>query len=465
MKTGCRDERLVRRRLLLAAAVLPAWPAHAWTPARRLDLVSILDFQEMAGTDWTAAFNMACTVARRVHIPAGEYVLRSAGVPSDTEIFGDGDSSILRMPSDARYLITVDSGSADIERNVRAMSMRGLQLRASCDTDGMSEFRHLLSLNGVSRVRLERILFRGFRGDAVYLGSGNDGNSERHNAGIDIVDCRFDGINRENRNGISVIDCDGLLVDRCRFENLTRRNMPGAIDVEPNRNPYHVVRNIHLRRNRFNRVGGNAAVISVYVPAEAPAPRNIVVEDNVSDDYLGSGSFFHYNDNRPPAREATDAAIVVRRNEASAGAASVALASGKGIVLAENRFRDFRLSARVGFDSPTLGVRNVTLKNNLFERCGTSAPSAVTVHRADGVLFASNRFIDGGDPRMRASSAVLFARGRSSGVVFEGNRFETNGKRDAVAIQTDPAHALAPATNRFAGNMLNGLVSFFQTDP
>lgn len=463
MKRAPHSGDLQRRRLLLAAAAaLMPWRAAAGGQVKSSDTVSILDFGAQPGTDCTGAFNQACSVARRVHVPAGEYLLREAGWPSDTEIFGDGDRSILRMPADAAYLITNDSGSASPRQNIAGLLMRDLQLRGSCDADGMSEFRHLVSLNGVSGVRFERVLFRGFRGDAVYLGSGNRGASERHNTDVVIADCRFDGINRENRNGISVIDCDGLLVDGCRFENLTRHNMPGAIDIEPNRHPYHVVRHIHLRGNRFRRIGGSVGVISVYVLAGTPAPRDILVEHNLSEDYLGTGGFFHYNDNRAPAPESAHANVVVRDNDARRGATSFLLLSGKGIVLARNRFRDFAHSARIGSPVPAMASRDIALEGNLLQRCGTAGQSAVTVHSVDGLRFASNRFVDAGSAAAATSAAVLFGRGQSSGVSFENNCFETASPRRLIAIRKDPAHVLDPASNRFDANSLNGLANFFQ---
>lgn len=461
------ESRMRKRRMLLQAPfALAAWAAAPTTGLARekpVDTVSLLQFRPQSGNDWTAAFNLAVSLARRVHVPAGEYLLTSADWPPDTEIFGDGDQSVLRMPADAAYLITNDSGSPSPTHNIRRLHMHDLQLRGSCDTDGMSEFRHLLSLNGVSDVRFERVLFRGFRGDGLYLGSGNRGDSERHNTDVKVINCRFDGINRENRNGISVIDCDGLLVEGCRFRDLTRRNMPGAIDIEPNRKAWHVVRNIHIRRNRFQRVGGNAGVISVYVPAVTPLPRRIVVEENIGEQYLGTGSFFHYNDNRAPGTDTPPAGILLHRNDARDGVSGFALMSGKGIVLSANRFRDFSRPALIGHLPATLAVSDLTLVGNLMERCGSAGASAITVHRADGLLFASNRFVDAGNPGVPAASAVLFADGCSSAVVFEDNQFESRSRRRLIAIRKDPAHVMDTSRNRFGKNRLNGLANFFQT--
>lgn len=453
-----------RRRLLVAAglAVVPAWGAARDKP---LNLVSLRDFQPGAGSDWTAALNQACALARRVYIPPGEYAIRGARWPADTEIFGDGECSILRMPEDAPYLLTNDSGSPLVRHNIAGLSMHDLQLRGGCDLAGMSEFRHLVSLNGVSDVRFQDVLFRGFRGDALYLGSGNRGDAARHNTAVAVRRCRFDGINRQNRNGISVIDCDGLLVEDCEFTRLTRHDMPGAIDIEPNRNPYHVVRDIAIRRNRFRGVGGNVGVISVYVQPVTAIPQDIVVEDNLSEAYLGSGSFFHYNDNRLPAAGSRQVGIRVAGNAARGGASAFVLHAGSGILLEANRFRDFLRPSRIGYAAPGMLVRGVRLEGNVMLRCGSAGQCAVAVYQADDLQFLCNRFIESGSAAASAASAVLFERGRSSHVVFEGNVFRSSRPRALFAIRKDPSHVLTPQSNRFAGNRLHGLVSFFQAGP
>lgn len=471
-KTGDVQPDQLRRRLLVTASLsligcgivrpLAAAPYMASQPVsdKPHDLVNIHDFQSGPTSDWTAAFRQASAVARRVYFPAGEYTLRSAILSSDTELFGDGDATVLRMPPEAETLLVADSGSADISRNVLGLHLHDIQLRATAEIDGISEFRHLVSLHGVTGARFSRVLFKGFRGDGLYLGSGMRAGVERHNANIVIESCRFDGVNRANRNAVTVIDCDGLLIEHCEFLNTTQPNMPGAIDMEPNTFPFHIIRNVRIRQNRFDGIGGNVGAIAVYVPAQvAHPPENIIVEDNVSLNYVGSGAFFSYNDNRRASSTGPDNHIKVLRNRASGGACSFSLASGKGITLQENTFTDFTQGGRIGAPSARHSVRNLQVLGNTMTRCGTRSGSALYVYSADHVHFSRNKFIESGSSN--AASAIMFVVGRSSYIEFVDNEFRGPTGRVGYAVQSDTRHVFDPSTNRFSGNQINGLGSVF----
>jgi hypothetical protein len=456
-----------RRRCLLgfgAAALtgLAGMQASRAQPeaGKQYDLVNLLSFQNHP-SDWTEALNQASAVARRVYIPAGEYLIRSARWPSNTEIFGDGDASVLRMPADAGHLIYNDSGSPAVEHNIANLAMRDLQLRGTCDVDGFSEFRHLLSLNGVTGVHIQRVLFRGFRGDGLYLGSGS---AERHNSNITVEACRFDGINRRNRNAISVIDCDGLLVENCRFDNVTSPKMPGAVDIEPNENPFHIVRNIRIRKNSFNNIGGNAGVVAVFVPAKVMrAPANISVEENISDNYAGTGAFFLFNDHRPPNGRSEESNIRLVGNRARRGASPFLLLTGRQGVVQDNDFSDFSRSGFIGYSAPVYAVSDFSFYRNTMTRCGLVAGSAVTIFNGDGLRFTGNRFIDSGNGNPITAAAIVFAHGRSANVDFDSNEFSARPGTSLAAIRNEVGHVFVPATNRFAGNRLHGLENHFRS--
>lgn len=439
---------------------------HAQTGmGKQIELVNLLNFATPGVSDWTAALNQATAIARRVYIPAGEYLLRGADWPADTELFGDGDATVLRVPADANYLITNDSGSHLEQGNIVNLFMHDLQLRGTCDVDGFSEFRHLVSLNGVTGARFSRVLFKGFRGDGLYVGSGNSGRTERHNRDVSLDTCRFDGINRQNRNGITVIDCDGFRVEDCTFENMTSARMPGAIDIEPNPNPYHLVRNIGILRNRFNNIGGNVGVIAVYVPAVVVAtPANITVELNMSDNYAGTGAFFMFNDNRLPYAGSPENNIRVAGNYARQGVRPFLILGGKRVILEANTFTDFSRPGFVGFSGnsgATSSVRDLRFFRNTLTRCGFRESSAVTVFNVDGARFVGNRFIDPANGNPVTSSAIRFARGKSSGIIFSDNEFLSHPGKSLAAIRTEPEHVFTPATNRFARNRLHGQENHF----
>jgi hypothetical protein len=86
---------------------------------------------------------------------------------------------------------------------------------------------------------IDNCVIEGFRGDGIIFGSGLNDNAapntltERHNVDVTVTNCYIDGVNNDNRNGISVIDGNGVTIENNYFTRCSRSNMPGAIDIEP----------------------------------------------------------------------------------------------------------------------------------------------------------------------------------------------------------------------------------------
>lgn len=192
--------------------------------------------------DDTAAINAAIGAGSIIYFPAGTYLIKgtnSAGLDgvnitgSNKTLYGDHDATIIKQHSSSQYAVSINrynGGTTDVADNVKNITIRNLKFLA---TDDFDEHRHLLNVNAVSELLVENCTFEGFRGDGLYIGSGNEPDIERHNERVTVVNCRFDGVNQQNRNGITIIDCDSALVDNCSFRNTTTSAMPGAIDVEP----------------------------------------------------------------------------------------------------------------------------------------------------------------------------------------------------------------------------------------
>src|SRR4029079_9826658 len=137
-----------------------------------------------------------------VNVPAGTFLVHNLPLRAGLTLAGGGEASVLRSKTGPGFALLCDSGSPDLASNVRGIVVRNLQLRGSCDTDGFEEHQHLASLNGVSDVTFHNVIFRGFRGDGLYVGSGwNSPKAERHNRNVLVRSCTFDGINHQNRNG------------------------------------------------------------------------------------------------------------------------------------------------------------------------------------------------------------------------------------------------------------------------
>ncbi len=452
-----------RHALGLLAAALPIGDAGAASTAGEGVDVTAHGADPTGQRDSSEAFRKALAQSPKIRVPAGIYLLGNVELSSGASITGAGESSVLKQHPQARFAVLADSGSPRLSSNLRAIRLSNLQLRGSCDSDGFSEFVHLVSLNGVSDVVVDNVLFRGFRGDGLYIGSGNIGGQERHNTQVTLRNCVFDGINHQNRNGVSVIDCDGLVIEDCRFINTTKADMPGAIDLEPDGESFHVVRNAHIARNTFIGVGGHGGAIAIYIPRGVlTKPTGILIENNTIDDALTNAfSFEQPAGMRGPAADTTQ--LVFRGNRIHRCAARPFRLRGvEGAVLSDNLFADTLQDAQIGFDRPEDDVHDVTLRDNVFERCGSHEDAGLQVFSASDVRFERNSWLDCGNGA-RDSSAVRFASGSSQRVRFAGNTFASATHRTAHAVSAAPGRRFDAGGNVFApdNQLKDGLTNAF----
>jgi hypothetical protein len=413
----------------------------------------------------TAAFQRAIDAARVVTVPAGTCVLDSVNLRAGTTLAGAGATSILRQASGQREaMLHADSGSGSAANNVRGIALRDLQLSGTVAKDGFAEHVHLAALSGVTDVTIERVIFRGFRGDGLYLGSSQTAGRERHNVNVIVRKCLFDGVNNDNRNAISIIDGDGITVVDNRFVSVTRPNMPGAIDAEPDARGFPIIRNITVRGNTFDHVGGGVGVMSVVVRAGVTQPaQNVTFEGNEVRNYVGTGSMVFFTDSRMPTASSAQNNLVIAKNMASGGFRPF-FVYGKGITIRDNTWTDFTHSAMVAYRD-TNAVRDLTMTNNTLTRVGTADGYCLTAFTVDHADFVGNRFIDCGSGWLGPAAAIDFDAGTSSHIAFDGNEIRSPGGKTRVAIRKGANHKFTPGTNRFGRNRIDqGLGNGFEAE-
>lgn len=464
----------------MAASAVPAWAAPGRTANTRMesdgagatdhdttpDSVSVRDFgAKCDGTTLdTAAFQKAIDAARVVTVPAGTCLIDSVELRAGTTLAGAGTTSILKQVTARNpFMLRADSGSSDTADNLRGIVLRDLQLLGTVEKDGFSEHVHLVAVNGVTGMTVERVTFRGFRGDGIYFGASAGPRQPRHNVDVAVRQCVFDGVNNDNRNAISVIDGDGVTIENNRFVNVTRLNMPGAIDFEPNAMSVTIIRNVLVRKNTFSHVGGMAAVVSVYVPAVvAQAAQNVTIEENEATNYVGKGSMIFFSDNRMPTEHSPTNNVKILRNTGRGGVRPFHV-FGKGITVRDNTWTDYTQSALLAYASIN-AVREAELSNNRFVRVGTGDGSCLTAFNVANTSLVGNHFIDCGSGRPGAV-AIDFNKGSSSNIVLESNEFRASTGKAVVAVQKEHAHTFAPRTNRFFCNTLDaGMSNFFEAE-
>ncbi|MEW9570446.1 glycosyl hydrolase family 28-related protein [Rhodanobacter sp. Si-c] len=210
--------------------------------------------------DCTSGIQAAIDRAKsRVFVPAGVYPVKQLNLRSGIELYGDGQASELRAYDSSlacEFMLAThvrDGGTPDVADNMRNIHLHDLKLDGRVAEFGYQQYFYLLAVNATSDLTVERVTFHGFRGDGMYVGSGTLRSTERHNQRVVVRDCVFDGAVKDNRNGLSIIDCDHLTVENCLFQNIGNAKLShsvGGIDFEPDHN-WSVYRDVTIARCRF----------------------------------------------------------------------------------------------------------------------------------------------------------------------------------------------------------------------
>lgn len=428
--------------------------------------VSVKDFGAVGDgvADDTAAFSDAFDTGKAVYAPEGTYLLNFLNVPSNTFLFGDGANTVIKpLTDDTRCALGADSGSSSAF--IENIIIRDVKFLGNVVSAGFSEQKHLTSFNGVKNLLIENCQFIGFRGDGVYIGSGNNGGEERHNVNVTVRGCFFDGVNKDNRNGISVIDCDGFLADGNYFTRCTRSNMPGAIDIEPDASVFHIVKDIKVVNNKFYDIGGNVGAVSVYLPGVVytTAPRGFHISGNYIDTCTASGAFFSYNVVGGVTEATVDFAVTITENTVVSANRPFNVSNGKDIKIKNNSFISCTQEAIISYNGGEK-VTDCEIETNLFKSCGSASGNGLSLFTCSRVTISDNTFNDCGTGVPGAANAIQFNTGTSSSVSITNNRFVSPTGKTLIAIQKEAGHTFTTSTNIFVGNSLGSLPSAFSSE-
>lgn len=446
------------------------------------DAVRVTDFRQAGDVDDTDAFRRAFATRRPVYAPAGKgsgaggrYLVGATGddnLPSRAVLFGDGPGRTIIARTYAQpvsFIFHADSKSPDPAKNLAGLRFRDLTFEDEVATRGFSEFNYLVMLSGVTNVRFDRVAFVGFRGDGLHLGSSAISEVERHNIDVAVRNCIFDGINFNNRNAISVIDCTALLVEQCRFLNCSRPGngtpgkgdpmdpltgpaMPGAIDCEPDQNRFAIVRDIIIRQNYFEGGGGNAISLNLLPNDKVDiAQQGFHVSGNRIANRAGAFSIFGYGPGVDLA--ATPSYDVTVTGNDIRGCTTPFIIDGvRGVRVADNDVLDCTGTAEIGYRGSTHSVEVV---RNRFERVGSAGSGhGLWVRSSDLLTLAENDFVDCGRAKTRDGIAIAFVDGVSRRLTLSGNRFTSPTGRMARPATVFAAARIDAPTARISDNSI-----------
>lgn len=245
--------------------------------------------------------NQALGVCNNIHFQKGSYLMSSFHEPfeqlekslheavkahigvykSGVSLVGDDGASFL--VKDKSCLITIYSLPNRINKSIKNIIINNIDFRVENDGIDFSEFSHTIKIIGVIGLRIKHCNFFDFWGDAICLSHyGDDENTgERtRNSNITITHNYIEGHSHNNRNAISIINGYKVLIDHNTIEEVSKKNMPGAIDIEPNNSAY-TINKITISNNIITSSKGSGAAICVVALTKNTPTYNITIKNNI----------------------------------------------------------------------------------------------------------------------------------------------------------------------------------------
>lgn len=416
-------------------------------------------------TDDSAAIQAAVDAELKVFFPPGRYRADSViKLRNGSHLFGDkqGTATVIKTKDNgaAQGVLFVDSGSAT--EFVDDVVVEDLTFDGQVESMGFSEHRHLLSFHGVRNLLIKRVTFRGYRGDGLYIGSGTSIDHERHNLDVTVSDSVFDGVNSNNRNGISIIDGDGVRILRNTFRNTTRDDMPGPIDLETDHRPYHMIRNIEIVDNKIESYGGHIGISIDTKAAKLANPlKNLTIRDNrISGATKANAIGFSVvtNDTISDAVPSMNVNITGNIVDDSnlTKIAPFRLIRLSGVNVSHNQFINGTVAEIGSITEPELTAYDMTFNNNYFYQNGNTY-GALVIGSTQRITLNKNTIAT---PDLgRAVRAITFystpdLTRSSSHIKITNNRW-IKGDSQKYLIQSG-SHVFDPLTNEYFGNVVIG---------
>lgn len=409
--------------------------------------------------DDTAAIRAAMAAANTVYFPAGTYLIKGTGVSStdglqlksNQTVYGDGAASILKQDPGCQFIMSANQGTGGTTNPANNMvNILVRDIAFLCSSGVFSEQQHFLNLNAVSNVVVERCTFQGFMGDGIYLGSSNVAGVERHNQNITVRDCVFNGVNNQNRNGISIIDGDTVLIERNVFTNVSKSGMPGCIDLEPNADTFPIVKNITIRGNRMegSQGGGIALLLAFVTIPGAATPINIRISDNYISACLSGITLDAF---AAPTEATGNCNWLIDHNTITASTSSMIIVNGcSGVTFANNQFINNPFRGEIGY---TKSNYNVTFLNNIFKDNGRTSTDCLWIRTNTLLTFDSNVFCDNGASVGAGRDINFLAGATGSQIYLRNNVFTSPGLYTSNSIEVNATYTLNNGNSQDINNV------------
>lgn len=418
--------------------------------------------------DCTSAIQQAVNASGIVFFPAGRYLCNGIiTIPSNRFLYGAGiDVTVLvrngsngdGLNFNGQGLLFADSGAPG--SYVSNIYVSDMTLDGQVATKGFAEWTHLIAFSGVKDCLIERVKFLGFRGDGILLGHAHPHiTALRHTVNTTVQDCIFDGVNSDNRNGISVIDADGVFIRRNTFRNCTKSTMPGPIDIEPD-GIDSILRNIDIDSNRIESTSGNGGIIVQVSFSLTTQLQDIKIRNNrIAGMTVGGAVAIAVQTIEAALGGNTSMAVAITGNTVYNPIQPVypfRVIGIRGLRIAGNTFKNTYYGQLANPTSVAVLVVEADIVDNVFDLCGNIPPATgyntvLVIGSVDRIRIHQNTF----DKPNNLYAIYFLGDGvttASANVSVVGNRFVKGG------VQT---HSVRVSNHTFSAN---GSVCYDNTD-
>lgn len=447
-------------------------------------VASLPEYRLLGALTDDAALAAAIADGRRtIYLPAGqglgdngEYLIgiedaSTNNLTSGLRLIGDGPGqTVVQTPDDTfAFVFHYMAATTAAGDRIRDLVIEGMTLDGQVETYGFIEQHSLLALRGSDGVTIKNVEFLGPRGDGITMHARNPLSgpySARHNYNLDISNCVFDGVNNDNRNGISILDLDGFYFRNLTMRNLSKSTMPGPIDFEPDStDTTAVLRSGVIDGVDFDSNGGNFGEIGFLIPAEVVTPPQDVTVRNVrSRGYVGAatGTLISYAGNRACTTASLFQNIVFEniRGTGAAGYRPFQIDGARGVTI-KGRWDTYGKPPFIGFET-TEGCADLVVDVDLQAVGTASGEDGLWIGEVDGLVL--NAVIRDCGENAAGHYPIRLIDGRTSArlVLNDVQIFKRSNQTIGIKQGT---HTQTPAGNRVRKLRLDGLSSDFDYAP
>lgn len=338
------------------------------------------------GTIW---FPRGIYLIKGKQVTLGNPSRLSDGLKIKSNLTFDGEGATLRQ--DVNCCFTFDTAIrtaiTDTTTNVTNIVIRNLIFDKPDAT--WFEQSHHINIGTCTNLLIENCKFINWSGDAICIGGQTDIGLttwlQSHIENIRILNCDFDGVTKNNRQGISFITCKNVTIQNCNFKNITRTDMPGAIDFEPEFT-WCILQDINIVHNIFDNIDGSVGVIAI-----ANSQEIIVKDINIMDNIIRNSVGWAIGITDTNINNINN--ISVLNNSIDNTARFISLEGIKVIDIKGNTIQNVNTPSLWGATNKN---KNINLSDNKFIDCGhnLSTQAMINLYLNDFVNIENNKFIN-----------------------------------------------------------------------